>query len=95
MFKRINDCIIDIEGSNLINTDDGLVFNFDFEEMTVKKITKLATGIYPIKWDSRVECMMIWYQRHWKPFQQDQTAVKYLFESKIEEIILNNVKNKD
>lgn len=89
-FDRIDGYIVDLEEMHLINTDNNLLYKFDFDDMTVRKITAQSKAAYPIRYDENTNSMMVWKQRRWQAIGDSQKAIMYMFNAKVEQHLLED-----
>lgn len=88
-FKRIDDYIVDLEDMHLVNVDKGNLYQFDFNDMVVRKITHQSKAAFPIRYDEQTDSMMIWKQRRWQQINEGQKAIMFMFNHRIERAILD------
>lgn len=97
MFKRIGNCIIDIEGSYITDTDVGIVYKFDFKNMYATKVTGVATAPFPIRYNEETKSIVRWKgKEQWVDFNTSYStgpdfanAIMYLFNEQVERQILS------
>lgn len=88
--SKIENYIIDLEEMFLINTDNNVMHKFDFEDMTVRKITQQSKAAYPIRYDENTRSMLVWKQRKWQQINGGQEAIIYMFNAKVEQQLLED-----
>ena len=89
-FKRIDNYVVDIDKMYLVNTDRGIIHNFDFDNMIVRKISQQGKVASPIRYDEETDKMLIWKQRRWQPIESGQKAILYMFNARIESSLLED-----
>jgi len=89
-FKRLDKYIVDLDNMNLVNTDKGTVYKFDFDEMVVRKITIQSKAASPIRYDENTDSIMVWKQRRWQAIEEGQKAIMYMFNARVESTLLGN-----
>lgn len=87
-FSRIGKYIVDVESMYLVNTTNGSLHQFNFDDMVVRKITTLSKVASPIRYDENTGSMMIWKQRRWQTIENGQKAIMYMFNERIESSLL-------
>lgn len=91
MFKRLDNYLVDIEHSTVIDTDKGIILKFDLNDMTMRKVISTTKGggtPTPIKYSEDSGGLVYWKTNRWMPFGTSDDAVQFLFNSKIEKAVL-------
>lgn len=87
-FNRIGDHLIDLQNMFLVNTEKGITWHFNFNEMVARKITTQSKAAHPIRYDENSDRMMIWKQRRWQAIENGQEAILFMFNHRIESTLL-------
>lgn len=90
-FDRVGNYIVDLELMYLVNTTNGALYQFNFDDMVVRKITAQSKAASPIRYDENTDKMLIWKQRRWKPIAEGQEAIMIMFNSRVESELLNGI----
>lgn len=88
-FKRFGRFVADIGRMNLMDTAEGTVYKFDFDNMVCTKVTHQSAPRYPIRYDVKTSYMMVWKQRRWQKMEIGSDAIDYMFQTSIEKSILD------
>lgn len=91
MFKKLDNYLIDIEDSSVIDTSRGVIFRFDFDEMTVRKVVSTTKGggtPTPVKYSESAGGLVMWKSSKWMSFGDFDEAVQDLFNLKVEHTVL-------
>ena len=89
IYKRINNFLIDVDGSYIICTETGVVQHFDFKNMTSAKITANSKTPHPVRYDEDAREVVKWQNRSWKSFGKEKDAVLFLFNTQVEKQLLD------
>lgn len=90
MFNKIDNHIVDVEGSYVISLENGLVQYFNFKDMTVHRISPQKPCPRPIRYDEESQSVMHWTKGYWAQFVDGKEAIKHLFHTTIEGNILED-----
>ena len=88
--KKFKDFIVDLDGMHLVNTNNGLLYKFNFTDMIMTKITKQSKANFPIRYDNNTQSILIWHQRRWQERADgiEMEAIIYMFNHSVEQQLL-------
>jgi len=86
--KKIDHYIADLEHMLLVNTEKGLLYKFDFQDMTVQKVTPQSKPISPIRYDEIDQKLKVWRNESWQSLPDGQEAALFMFNHRIESLLL-------